>query len=260
MAGTDSNLVAKADAVTGPGPAVILIAPQMGENIGAVARAMLNCGLSDLRLVNPREAWPNDRARTMAAGADQVLERTRLFTSVADAVADIHHLYATTARTRDMAKAYMTPRQAAAELRAYEAKGDATGIMFGPERAGLDSDDFALADVVIEAPLNPGFASLNLGQAVLIIAYEWFQAGFEEREVQVGKNPEPPASREDLHRMFAHLEGELDAKGYLEPAHKRPHMVRNIRTMLLRAHFTENEVRALRGMITALARPKRGKS
>ena len=260
MAGTDSTLVSKVDAVTGPGPAVILIAPQMGENIGAVARAMLNCGLADLRLVNPREAWPNDRARTMAAGADQVLDRARLFTSTADAVADIHHLYATTARPRDMAKAYMTPRQAAVELRCHGAKGEGCGILFGPERAGLDSDDFALADVVIEVPLNPGFASLNLGQAVLIIAYEWFQAGFDEPEVQVGKPLEPAATRDDLHRMFAHLEGELDAKGYLAPAHKRPHMVRNIRTMLARANFTENEVRALRGMIAALARPKRGES
>lgn len=257
MAGTDSTLIAKIDAVTGPGPAVILIAPQMGENIGAVARAMLNCGLSDLRLVNPREAWPNDRARTMAAGAGMVLERARLFTSVADAVADLHHLYATTARPRDMAKPYLTPRQAAAELRAHGAKGDASGILFGPERAGLDSDDFALADAVIEAPLNPGFASLNLGQAVLIIAYEWFQAGLDEPEVRLGKTPEPAATRDDLHRMFAHLEGELDAKGYFEPKHKRPHMVRNLRTMLLRAHFTQNEVRALRGMIAALARPKR---
>lgn len=260
MAGTDSTLVAKADAVTGPGPAVILVAPQIGENIGAVARAMLNCGLSDLRLVNPRESWPNDRARTIAAGADVVLERARLFTSVVDAVADIHHLYATTARPRDMAKTYMAPRQAAAEFRAHEARGEATGVLFGPERSGLDSDDFALADVVIEAPLNPGFASLNLGQAVLIIAYEWFQAGFEEREVQGGNHSDPAATREDLLRLFLHLEGELDAKGYLEPKAKRPRMIRNIRTMLLRAHFTAKEVRALRGMITALARPKRGKS
>ncbi len=260
MAGTDSRLVAKSEAVTGPGPAVILIAPQMAENIGAVARAMLNCGLNDLRLVNPREAWPHDRARTMAAGADVVLERARLFTSTADAVADIHHLYATTARPRDMAKAYMTPRQAAAELHAHGARGDATGILFGPERAGLDSDDFALADVVIEVPLNPGFSSLNLGQAVLIIAYEWFQASLDGGEVRVGKPLEPPATRDDLIRMFEHLEGELDAKDYLQPPHKRPHMVRNIRTMLGRANLTDKEVRALRGMITALARPKREKT
>ena len=174
MSGTDRS---RADGVHEGGPAIILIEPQLGENIGMVARAMLNCGLTDLRLVRPREIWPNDKAVAAASGADRVLDKARLFASATDAIADLNHVYATTARPRYMTKRVMTPRQAASELRAEIASGAASGILFGKEAAGLHNDDIALAEAIITVPLNPAFSSLNLGMAVLIVGYEWFAAG-----------------------------------------------------------------------------------
>ena len=174
MSGTDRS---RGDEVREGGPAIILVEPQLGENIGMVARAMLNCGLAELRLVRPREIWPNDKAVAAASGADRVLDGARLFASTSDAIADLNDVYATTARPRYMTKRVMTPRQAAAEMRAATASGAALGILFGKEAAGLHNDDIALAEAVITVPLNPAFSSLNLGMAVLIVGYEWFAAG-----------------------------------------------------------------------------------
>src|SRR5438445_12748143 len=172
MAGTDHRRQAVTD-----GPAVIRVEPQLGENIGTAARAMMNCGLADLRLVRPRDGWPSDRAIAAASGADAVLAKARLYPSVPAAIADLVHVYAATARDRGMVRREVTPRGAALEMQAKLASGEACGVMFGPERTGLLNDDVALADTALSVPLNPGFSSLNLAQAVLIVGYEWFTSG-----------------------------------------------------------------------------------
>ena len=258
MAGTDSTRTPAPTVEQGGGPAIILVEPQLGENIGAAARAMLNCGLSDLRLVRPREEWPNRKAKAAACGADFVLERARPFPSTRDAVADIRHLYATSARPRDMVKPVLSPRRAAQDLRAFFDTGESCGVIFGPERSGLHNDDVALADAVLEVPLNPAYASLNLAQAVLIVAYEWYQAGDERPEARLGAN-RSAATKEVLLGFFEHLEKELDAGGFLVPPEKRPRMVRNIRNMFVRAQLTDKEVRTLRGIVAALTTRRDGR-
>jgi tRNA/rRNA methyltransferase len=253
MAGTDR----RNGSDLGGGPVVILVEPQLGENIGAAARAMLNCGLTELRIVRPRDGWPNEKAVASSSGATSVLDAAGLYDGTAAAVGDLNAVYATTARRRDMLKEVVTPRRAAAEILAAEAQGERVGILFGAERKGL-------ADKIIEAPLNPGFASLNLAQAVLLVAWEWRMArlvaaggGAQEAYIpgtEDAGGPTPRASREDLFRLFEHLEGELDAAGFLHPPHKRPTMVRNLRTILHRAQLTEPEVRTLRGVVADLSR------
>jgi tRNA/rRNA methyltransferase len=251
MAGTDSTRQPAA----GGGPVVILVAPQLGENVGTAARAMLNCGLTELRLVRPRDGWPNPKARAAASGADIVIDGTRIYDTTEVAIADLQHVHATTVRPRGMVKPVLTPRAAAAELRARIAAGARAGILFGPERAGLDNDDVALAESIITAPLNPAFGSLNLAQAVLLVAYEWFQAGLEESiHAPAPAAPVAPVARQDdLQRLYAHLEQELDAAGFFRVPDKRPGMVRNIRAMLARANLTDQEVRTLHGIVTALS-------
>ncbi|MDX1486518.1 MAG: RNA methyltransferase [Alphaproteobacteria bacterium] len=254
---TDPGSAAEAAGAPDPalGPTVILVRPQIGENIGTAARAMLNCGLTGLRLVKPREAWPNEKADAAASGASAVLEGACLFESTGEAVADLNRLYATTARPRDMVKPVVSPRQAAADMREAAASGVRTGILFGAERAGLDNDDVALADAIIEIPANPDFSSLNLAQAVLICAYEWRLAGLEHKAgPRRGRPAALPASKADLDGLFGHLEAELDRAGFLYPPEKRPRMVRNIRNLFARADLTEQEVRTLRGVIAALAK------
>jgi tRNA/rRNA methyltransferase len=250
MAGTDY----RRPIVTG-GPAIVLVHPQLGENIGTATRAMLNCGLTDLRLVAPRDGWPSDKARSAASGADAVLDQSRLFQTVEAAIGDLQHVYATTARDRYMVKRVVTPRQAAAELRALTGEGRACGILFGPERAGLLNDHVVLADTVISVPLNPAFSSLNLAQAVLLIGYEWFIAG-ETPSAELPTGDSAPATKKTLISLFEHLEEELDRNGFLRNAAKRPSMVRNIRNLLQRAQCTEQEVRTLHGVITAFAGPR----
>jgi tRNA/rRNA methyltransferase len=235
------------------GPAIVLVAPQLGENIGAAARAMLNGGLTDLRLVRPREPWPNPRALAAASGADAVVASARLFDTVADAVADLSRLYASTARPRDMVKPVLTPREAAAQMRALAPGGAGCGILFGPERTGLDNDDVAIADAVLTVPLNPAYASLNLGQAVMLVSYEWYQGGLETPPLARFDRGQSPATRGQLHDLFRHLEDELDATGFLQLPHMRPVMVRSLRNILTRAQLTAQEARTLHGVITALA-------
>ncbi len=246
MAGTDHTR----DAVTG-GPAVVLVEPQLGENIGAAARAMLNVGLTDLRLVRPRDGWPSDAARAAAAGADAVVDGARVFADVPAAVPEVRRLYACTARPRDMAKPVLTAEAAAAEMRVFSPRGEACAWMFGPERAGLGNDDVALADAVVTVPLNPGFASLNLAQAVLLTGYAWLRAG--EGEPASEADHGPPATKAELIGLFEHLEGELDAAGFFQNRERRPVTVRKLRNLLQRAGLREFEVRTLRGVIAALA-------
>lgn len=243
------------------GPAIILVQPQMGENIGAAARAMLNCGLTELRLVDPRDGWPNPAAYVLASRADPVLDGVSLFDAVPAAVADLHRVYATTARHRDMMKPVMTPREAAMAMRADMAEGRRIGILFGPERTGLDNDHVALADVAITVPLNPGFSSLNLAQAVLLIGYEYYTATDAAPVAEATMPLRIPslrgdwASQQEMEDLFGHLSAELDQAGFfhnIEP--KRDTILRNLRTMLQRLPLASQEVRTLRGMIKALAR------
>jgi len=254
MAGTDRSKAA----VTG-GPVVILVEPQLGENIGFAARAMLNSGLTEMRLVRPRDGWPNDKARAAAAGADAVIDGVRLFDTTVEAIAGLSRVFAATARSRGMIKPVMTPRRAATDLRAEAAAGIPCGLLFGPERSGLSNDDVALADTIVQAPLNPAFSSLSLPQAVLLLTYEWYQAGDETppEELVVGRTE--PASKAELVSFFERLEGALDDCGFLHVAEKRPGMVRNIRNIFHRARLTSQEVRTLHGIVSGLA-GLRGKS
>ena len=251
MSGTDRSRAS----VDGGGFAIILIEPQLPENIGMVARAMLNCGLGDLRLVRPREMWPNDKAVAAASGADRVLDRARLYGTTGAAIADLVHVYATTARPRYMTKRVTTPRQAAAELRALVSANEACGVLLGPEAMGLDNDDVALASAIISVPLNPGFSSLNLGMAALLIGYEWFTAGeaaATRASVLVMPEQTKPATQDELLGLYEHLESELDVCGFLRNTQSRPSMVRNLRNLFGRAALTEQEVRTLRGVIACL--------
>ena len=249
MAGTDHTQTA----VLG-GPTIILVEPQLGENIGTAARAMLNFGLTSLRLVKPRDGWPSDKAFSAASGADVVIEGVTLFESTAAAIADLNRVYATSARRRDMLKPVVTPERAANAIRSEIAAGAKVGVLFGPERTGLTNDDVTLADTLISVPLNPAYASLNIAQAVLLIGYEWFQQTSETPGEHLDEGVTFPAPREELIRFFEHLESELDASGFLRPPEKRPAMVRNVRNMFQRADLMEQEVRTLRGIVTALAR------
>ncbi len=257
MSGTDTSVKS-----LGGGPAVILVDPQLGQNIGMVARAMLNCGLEELRLVRPRDGWPNSAAESAASGAGVVLDKARLFDTTAEAVADLTRVYAATARPRGMVTPVVTPRQAAAELRAAQtqetgaqdvgAGGTRAGVIFGPERSGRVNDDIALADTVLSVPLNPAFASLNLAQAVFVVGYEWLISGSEAvpRELSLGATR--PATKAELIGLFERLEAALDARGFLYPVEKRPAMVRNLRNLFQRAQLTEQEVRTLHGIVSLL--------
>jgi tRNA/rRNA methyltransferase len=253
MAGTDSTQ----GALTG-GPAIILVRPQLGENIGMAARAMLNCGLTELRLVAPRDGWPNEKALSAASGADAVVENARLYDTTAAAIADLAHVYATTARPRGMYKPVFSPREAVAAMVPGIAGGEATGVLFGAERSGLDNADVTLAQAIIEVPLNPAYRSLNLSQAVLLLGYEWFQARPDLAAPAGPLEAEPPAPQADLQGLYAHLEEELDRAGFFHPPEKRPGMVRNLRNMFARAGLTAQEVRTLRGVVVALTRGRRG--
>ena len=248
-------------------PAIILVEPQLGENIGTAARAMMNCGLSDLRLVRPRDGWPSEQAIAASSGAEGILERARLYESAAASLEGLHQVYATTARPRDMNKPVLGPRAAAAAMRRAEAAGARAGILFGKESKGLHNDDVALAGTIVEARLNPEHNSLNLAQAVLLVGWEWWTAGLadpaeipaaeSEAAVEKAGAAGAPALQSDLLKMFEHLEGALDEAGYFHPPERRPIIARNLRTVLHRANMTGGEVRGFRGVIDALARGPR---
>jgi len=227
-----------------------LIDPQLGENIGMVARAMLNCGLTDLRLVRPRDGWPNPQAVSAASGADIVLDNTRVFETTGEALADLNLVYATTARDRDMTKEMVTPEIAAEEMRAVGSEG--CGILFGREAKGLKNEDIVLANKIVIAPLNPGFTSLNLSQAVLLLAYEWYKLADDTPGAELRMKDTRPANKQELLGLFEHLENELDSHGFLRVKEKRPVMVQNIRNVFQRANMTEQEVRTFRGVVKSL--------
>ncbi|MSO71468.1 MAG: RNA methyltransferase [Alphaproteobacteria bacterium] len=240
-----------------PGPRVILIKPQLGENIGASARAMLNCGLDDLAIVAPRDVWPNPKAVAMASGAGAVLDRARVVDTLRAATGDLHLLYAATARSRDMIQRVLTPRAAALEMRAAVAAGQRVGVLFGPERSGLTTDDVAEAQAVIAVPLNPEFSSLNLAQAVLLVAYEWYQADAVAVPERFDPGDSPPAAKQGVDYFVDRLERDLDAAGYFPTEEQRPTMRRNLVNLLNRARVTQQELRTLHGVVQHLAASKR---
>lgn len=234
-------------------PVVILDKPQLADNIGAVARVMANFGLEELRLVAPRDGWPQDRAWAAASGADWVLEGVRVFDTVAEAIADLTTLHATTARNRELRLPIRTPREAARVLFDDSAQGLKIGILFGGERAGLETADLALAQGITTIPIDPRHHSLNLAQAVAINAYEWRTLILDAPPPRFGE-AEPPAPNELLHGLYGHLEDELEEGGFFHPPEKKPTMTRNLRAMLGRARLTEQEVATLRGAVHALAK------
>jgi len=236
-----------------PAPVVILDRPQLGENIGAVARSMANFGLLDLRLVNPRHGWPQERAWAAASGADWPLNAARVHDSVAQALGGLTRVYATTARPRELHLPVLTPREAATELAAAAAAGETTGLLFGGERAGLETADVALCQAVVTIPVDPRFHSLNLAQAVALNAYEWRMTQAAGAPPKFRPGP-PPADLAALHGFFDHLETELEAAGFFHPPEKKASMVQNLRSALGRAMFNDQEVRTLRGVVTALSR------
>jgi len=234
-------------------PAIVLVAPQLGENIGATARAMANGALTELRLVRPRDGWPNRKADANAVGAIDILDAVQLFPTTEAAIADMNAVYATTARHRGMTKRVLTPHAAVAEIRSRLGAGERAAILFGPERTGLEIVDIALADAVIAVPLNPAFSSLNLAQAVMILAYEWYQALTDAPAERLVTNRSMPAPKKKLHAFFEHLEAELDDAGFFPVPEKRPSMVRNLRNVFERANLTVQEIRTLHGVVARLA-------
>ncbi len=242
---------------SGNTPVVVLVRPQLADNIGACARAMGNGGLFEMRIVAPRDGWPQERAWRNASGADRILDAATVHDSVADAVADLHHVFATCPRPRHIVKPVLTARGAAAEMRAIADRGLRIGLLFGPERAGLDNDDMAQADALIRYPLNPGFMSLNLAQAVMIIAYEWWMAADDTPARELMTNESQVAPKGRLENFLTHLIGELDASGFLRNLPKRPGMVRNIRHFFQRGEATEQELRTLHGIVTELSLGRR---
>lgn len=240
--------------ITG-GPAIILVEPQLGENIGMVARAMANFGLSELRLVKPRDGWPSDKARAAASKADHVIDGTRVFETLADAIADLAFVFATTARQRDNFKLVRAPVEAARALRERDAQKQRTGILFGREKFGLFNEEVALADEIVTFPVNPAFASLNIAQAVLLMSYEWMKSGLEYETQTAFDGPAlEPAAKDQLQGLFDHVEEALDSRGYFRPAAKKPKMVDNLRAVLTRPGFSEAELQVLRGVISSLDR------
>lgn len=240
-------------------PAVILVNPQLGQNIGAACRAMLNFGLTELRLVKPRDGWPNPDADAMAAGAVALIENAKLYETIAEAVADLKYVLAATARRRELEVPVIGTGEVGAQLQAFARENVRTGILFGPEKAGLTNEDVVLADAILTYPINPAFQSLNLAQAVNIFAYIWKSAEGTAPPEYFQKEISEAASREDLVRMLEHLETELDAAGYFYPDTKTELMKQNIRAPYVRAKMTQQEVRTMRGIIKALAQG-RGKA
>ena len=233
-------------------PAVILVRPQLAENIGTAARAMLNCGLADLRLVRPRCAFPDERASRACSGADAVLDAAKIFDDVAAAVGDLNLVYATCPRDRDMEKPVLAPQAAVAASRAALAAGQRVGFLFGAERTGLENDEVTLADAMVPFPVNPEFSSLNLAQAVLLVGWEWARAHDFEAPKRTRTGKGEPATKAEIDGFLVRLEAELDACGFLRNPAMRPAAVRNLRAFFLRARPNAQEIRTAHGMLTGL--------
>lgn len=232
-------------------PVIVLVRPQLGENIGKAARAMLNFGLTEMRLVAPRDGWPNPSAGPAAAGADEVLANAVVFETLADAVADCPHVYATTVRKRGVTKPVVTPEEAA---RAVHGASGRSAIVFGPERSGLETEDVALARAILTVPINPEFGSLNLAQAVILCAYEWSKQATLTQPTQTELLP--PAPQEELDGMIGQLDAMLVKSGYFYPPDRTPATRRTLRTLLTKPGWNSLEVRTLRGVLSALANPR----
>lgn len=255
MAGTDKKRELIAE-----GPAIVLVEPQLPENIGMVARAMANFGLAELRLVKPREEFPSEKAYAAASKADHIIDNAVVFETLREAVSDLNYVFATTARERDGFKPVRSPVEAAEILRRRENTGEKTGILFGRERFGLSNEEVSLADEIVTFPVNPAFASLNIAQAVLLMSYEWMKTGLMEERETAFRGPEmTPATKEGLHGFFNQIEEALDVRGYFRPPERKDVMVDNLRSVLTRASFCDAEVKLLRGVISSLDRfsPKR---
>jgi tRNA/rRNA methyltransferase len=250
MAGTDTSQ----EIHLRPSPAIILCEPQLGENIGTAARAMANFGLWDLRIVNPRDGWPNEKAVAAASRADHVIERARVFDTVEAAIADLSLVHATTARRRDMQKEVVGPEESARRLDAHIQAGRGAGLLFGREKWGLYNEEVALAESIVTLPVEPAFASLNIAQAVLLMSYEWRRQSELGAELPFTGGLEEPAPREELLGLFGQLETTLDKTGFFKTEDKRPTMVTNLRAIFTRAGMSSQEIRTLRGVISSLDR------
>jgi len=237
--------------MTIPVPIIVLVRPQLGENIGKAARAMLNFGLTEMRLVTPRDGWPNPDAGPAAAGADEVLAQAQVYETLADAVADCAHVYATTVRKRGVTKPVVTPEEAAREI--HSAVGR-SAIVFGPERSGLETDDVALARAILTVPVNPDFGSLNLAQAVILCAYEWSKHATLSQPTLT--DILPPAPQDELEGMIGQLEGMLSEAGYFFPPSREAATRRTLRNLLTKPGWNHLEVRTLRGVLSSLANPR----
>ena len=232
-------------------PVVILVRPQMGENIGAVARAMSNFGLKELRLVAPRDGWPNSKANEMAAGAEHIIASAQVFPDFKSATADIHIAYATTARMRDMEKRVITPEVAMQEMK-EQSGGSNVALVFGPERSGLENEEVTWCDTLITIPTAPENSSLNIAQSMVILGYEWFRQWSESSGQKASKEISEIAPRADWQGMFEQLETYLDEVDYFRVAEKKPVMWQNLQNMFLRSRLNAQEIRTLRGMLRAL--------
>src|SRR5688572_31868807 len=241
-----------------PGPVVVLVEPQLGENIGAAARAMANFGLSKLRLVKPLQGWPNERAKVMAAGADRVLDAAVVYESFAEAIGDCTYVLATTARNHDQAKPVLGAGEAMQAAAPKVGGGETVAIVFGRERIGLENHEVARADAIVTLPVNPAFASLNLAQAVVIVAYEWFKLASGEQLPFSAPDKSPPAPKQQLDAFFSDLETELDRIEFYRPHEKRGTMSTNLRNIFNRMTPTEQDIRTLHGIIMALAQGRKG--
>ena len=241
-----------------PGPVVVLVEPQLGENIGAAARAMANFGLSRLRLVKPRQSWPNEKAQVMAAGADRILDGAELYDTLDQAIADCSFVLATTARAHDQAKPVIGPAEAARQIAPRVTAGETVAIVFGRERNGLENDEVALADRIVTLPVNPAFASLNLAQAIVIIAYEWFKLSTEEKLPFGMPDKSAPAPKQQLLAFFAALERELEKVEFFRPPDKRETMQINLRNIFSRMQPTQQDIQTLHGVIMSIAEGRKG--
>ncbi len=239
-------------------PAVILVRPQLAENIGMCARAMMNFGLSEMRLVSPRDGWPKKGARQASSGASAVLDNARLFETTEEAVADLNYVFATTARERGQMKAIFAADEGAQKMQGLASEGGRSGILFGPERMGLSNDDIALADAIISFPVSPAFTSINLAQAVLLVGYEWWKLISGGKAPIAPKNSSPPATRDHMIAFFDYVEKELDTVSFFYPPEKRDLMVRNFRNIWHRLEMTEQDVQTMRGAMAALVGGRRG--
>ncbi|WP_074380689.1 RNA methyltransferase [Bartonella doshiae] len=248
MAGTNKNRKNLTN-----GPIIILVEPQLPENIGMVARAMANFGLSQLRLVKPREEFPNEKARVAASKADHVINEVIIFNTLSDAIADLHYIFATTARERCGFKTVKSAVEAANILRQREKLGQKTGVLFGRERWGLENSEISLVDEIVTFPVNPAFASLNIAQAVLLMSYEWMKSGLDNVNDTAFRTAEmEPADKATFHGFLSQLEDALDTRGYFRPRERKKVMLANMRSVFTRANFSESEVRLLRGIVSSL--------